>query len=287
MKKFAALCIVTAILFSGLALAFEGQGYPEWDGASVPDDSLCAVIDGVGLRLEFDPTPDYSNVEDGSLQACFYAYDASREHYMEVYLLLTEDALSGDSFHSGDGRGVSIALFETALDSETFFYADDAGADATSYTLNVESAQRDARSISMRGSFSAVLRGYDPQDRPLRAQATLEDAHFSFTLPLSGEIFRSTPQPSDEIEPQVTFPALPGNPEETFPALPQPDEPEQTFPALPQPNEPEETFPANPQPGAPEETFPAPSEAPLPTVPAQPQVGDKPAFTLPPDYAEI
>lgn len=267
MKRNAALLIALAMLLSAFALAVEGQGYPAWDGAAIPDDSLCASIGGEDITLRFDPSQDYSNVAEGSIQACFYAYDATGQHYLELYLLLPEGASSGDRFANSDGSGALIDLSEVSMSSETYFCADDIGSDGSSFELSIESAERSATSIAMQGSFRALLRGYDEQDRALPDSIAIEDAHFSFTLPLSGVAPRSTPAPLPDDElvpaPEATDPpTLPDEPQATFPTLP--DEPQATFPALP--DEPQATFPA---------------------LPDEPHAGDRPSFTLPPYYAEI
>lgn len=232
MKRFAALTLIVALLLSTFALAVAGQGYPEWDGASEPDNALCASFDGTNIVLDFDPAQDFSNVADGLIQACFFAYDATEEHYLELYLLFPDSVQAGDAFTSADGSGSSVALYETAIAVEDFYCADERGSDGSYFELKIDSAEVSDSGITMRGSLSATLVQYDENDRPLRGGANIEGARFNFTLPLSGDPFAPAPTPEA------------GDSKEQSPFA-------------------------------------------LPTLPSLPKPGDRPAFTLPPDYAEI
>ncbi len=248
MKKLAALLTVLALLLGAPALAFEGTGYPAWDGASDPDNGLCAAFDGERIALSFDPSADYSNVQDGTIQACFFAYDATEEHYLELYLLLPQDVAGGDVLQSGDGTICSISLYETALNGETLYYADEIGGDGTSYELVVESVENTGAAIAMNGRLTAQLCRY-VGDQPASDMLRVEEARFRFTLPLSAGNF--VPAPSQAPD---AAPAQPENsPAPVVPTLPE----SSAAPAVPAP--PENSAPAR---GA-------------------------PAFTLPPDYAVI
>lgn len=232
MRRFVAFALTAALMLSTFALAVVGQGYPEWDGVSEPDDAFCASFDGTNIALNFDPARDYSNVTSGFIQACFFAYDKTEEHYLELYLLLPEGVKSGDVFTSADGSGSSVSLFETAMADEDYYCADERGSDASRFEMKIGSAEVSTEGILVSGSLSASLVQYDEDDRPLRNSVNIEGAHFNFTLPQNGEPFSPTPTPETD-----------GDAEQ--------------------------------------------SPFALPTFPSQPRQGDRPSFTLPPDYAVI
>lgn len=257
MKKIAAALTALALLLSAFALAFEGAGYPGWDGVTAPENGLNATFGMDRISLSFDPSADFSNVLDGTVQACFFAYDASEEHYLELYLLLPQDAAPGDVFQSGDGKNCAIFLYETSLSGETFYYAGSEDADGSSYALSLDAVERDATMLGMGGSFSARLCRYSA-DRPTQDFLTVSEASFRFVLPLN-----SLPSPT-----QAPGGGAPSLPEATDP--PFPGEPEASVAPFP-------AFPSEPEASA----------APFPAFPDAPHASHSPAFTLPPDYVEL
>ena len=222
MKRFAALLIAGVLLLSTTALAFTGEGYPAWDGASTPENTCCGIFGGERISLSFDPADDYSNLLDGVIQACFFAYDASETNFLELYLLIPEDVTPGDVLRNGDGRDCSIYLYETSIDSEALYFAGDLNGVSTvnvsDFELTIESAQVGATAIRMAGRLTARLCRFD-REQPQMEQLEISDARFSFTLPLFENPFAPTPGPGGGI---------PGLPEDSSPALP--DSPKLTLP---------------------------------------------------------
>ncbi len=262
MKRLVALALALAMLLSATALAFNGSGYPQWDGSSIPDDSLCVAFGQDRLTLRFDPATDYSNVEDGVIQACFFAYDAAETHYLEFYLLMPQLVMPGDVLRSGGEMKCSICLYETAVGDEDFYYAgdvDDRMSGDTSYELTIDSVEGSGTYLRVSGSAKALLCRYE-RNQPTQDTLSVDEAYFDFTMPLSAATAEPgsatpTPPPGQET-PAPTFPTQPDDsqaPGTTFPALPA-----QTLPP---------TFP-----GLPETQRPA---------------SGGPSFTLPPDYAVI
>lgn len=208
MKRFAALLIVLLLLLNAPALALDGKGYPAWDGMTMPDNGLYGAFGEDYISLSFDPAAEYSNVLDGLIQACFFAYDATEQTYIEMYLMIPQDVVSGDILRSDDGGDSAIYLYETAIGSENFYYAGDPGAkraeDAGSFEMTIESVESSAAAITMRGKLTAQLCRYD-SDALSQEFLNLREAHFSFTLPLTGSAFA----PAPTQEPNFSFPNLP------------------------------------------------------------------------------
>lgn len=286
MKKFTAALIALALLLSAAALAFNGEGYPQWDGSTEPQSGLSAAFGSERISLDFDPSPDFSNIGGGVIQACFYAYDARNRYYLELYLLLPDDVASGDVIRGGAAPLCSFCLYETGERSETTYYAGDVDAQLagnSTYELTIDSVENTGTAIDMRGHFTAEMCRFE-REQPTDEMLRVDDARFAFSLPLDS-IYRS-PEPTQDSEAQPGFPELPEAtpaPEVTFPALPENTEaPGATFPGLP-----ENTPAPNPTfPGLPQETTPPGSVFPgLPQEPGEGRIA--PAFTLPPRYAVI
>lgn len=207
MKRFAALMTALLFLVCTPALAFTGQGYPAWDGVSPADNSFNAAFGDERISLAFDPSEDYSNIMDGLVQVCFFAYDATESSFLEVFLLIPEDVAAGDVLQNGDARSCSVCLYETSLTNETFYFADDLEAhDSTgaSMQMTIESVERIGSVLYMSGSLRARLCRYE-FEQPTSDFLAVSDAHFSFALPADANPFASMP----DSDGGSAFPELP------------------------------------------------------------------------------
>ena len=248
MKRIVAIFTALAIFFCAGAFAFSGTDYPTWDGTSTPENSLYGSINGNKLLLDFDASSDYSNIADGFIQACFFAFDAGEQNYLEMYLMLPENARSGDVFSSASAGMTSISLYEVSMNSETLYFAGQAAGfaypEGSSFELKINSLQKDSGSITISGSLSGALCRFDGAS-PTRETLSLSDVSFHFTLPTGGTA--AAPQPS--VQPQFT--PLPEASKPPFQTRPPQDAPT--------------AAPANPK----------------------ATMDPHPAFTLPPDYAVV
>lgn len=209
MKRFAALLLAFMFLLNASALALDGEGYPSWDGMTVPDNGLYGAFEEDSISLSFDPAAEYSNVMNGLIQTCFFAYDATEQTYIEMYLTIPQDVVSGDVLRSGDGTDSAIFLYETSVSSETFYYAGDSDALRSdivgNFEMTIESAETSEAAITMRGKLTAQLCRY-VNGAPGPEFLNVREAHFSYTLPFSGSAFAPAPTP----EPDASAPDLPG-----------------------------------------------------------------------------
>ena len=222
MKRFAALLTALIFLLSASALAFNGVGYPAWDGVSAPDNSLCGAFGSDRISMTFDPSDEYSVVEEGIIQACFFTYDAAEESFLEMYLLLPDDVAAGDVLRIGDGRECALYLYEFSLYGDTLYFAGDLydSPDGSSFALTIDSAETTDSAIHISGHLTAYMCRYE-DDQVVSEYLTVSQAQFDFTLPVSSSSFH----PAPTQEPGNVFPALP---DATFPALP--DAPAFTLP---------------------------------------------------------
>lgn len=185
------VCLITLALLCGHALAFEGVGYPAWDGASQRTNAACGSFDGQSMQLEFDPAPEYSLVDDGVAQLCFFAHDGDRSHYLELYLMLPANVQAGDMLTQETllAEGCSITLYEVLPNGEDCYYAAQFMGmpypDGSSFELRIDSAETTSDKLSMRGSLSAVLCRL-MGDFPTGERIRLENVAFDCSLPLAG-----------------------------------------------------------------------------------------------------
>jgi len=249
MKKLSALLVALAILISTCAFALNGQDYPVWDGTSSGDNKLYGSIAGEKLVLGLDSGAEYSSISDGTVQVCFYAFDAAQKNYLELYLQMPETVSAGDTFSAGGSSPFAVTLYEVSLDSEDFYYVSQetsaAYPDINKLEVSIESVTRNDENITVSGSLNALLAKL-VSNVPTGETLALDGVRFHFTLPLKAVPGPRTSQAPLETQP----PQFPGFPQET---------PEASLP---------------PQ-------LPAQTAAPQPTL------DPHPAFTLPPDYVVL
>ena len=184
MKTLAAILLSLLLMCASCALALSGSGYPAFDGGALPDGAFGARIDGESLLLTFDPDEEYSNRMDGSIQLSFYAYNADEDHLLELYLVLPEDLRPGDE---GDMPFSALYLYESDKAGETVYFASRLGGQAdpegTQLRITLEHVAVGADAISASGTLDATLCAYQGE-LPTGKTMTIQDARFSFTLPL-------------------------------------------------------------------------------------------------------
>ena len=184
MKTLAAILLTLLLMCLPCALALSGSGYPAYDGAALPDNAFGASFGGESLLLSFDPDPEYSGRMDGALQLSFYAYDASGAYCLELYLMLPENPVVGEPAFA------SLYLYEGDGSGETLYFASEKDGAAlpsgSSLKLDLEQVDVHADAISGRGALEATLFAYR-DNLPTGEMLTLNDARFSFTLPLNAD----------------------------------------------------------------------------------------------------
>ena len=221
MKKIAALLLAVLLFLNCCALALNGSGYPAWDGAALPENGLNAYFGEDMLSLEFDPAGEYSYIQDGLLTACFFAFDAGEQNYLEMYLMLPEEVSAGDVFSSADMRGdSSISLYEVSRNDECLYFAGQLAGMAypggSDYEIRIESAVQENGSLRISGRLHAALvriEGSFITDETL----TLKDCAFQFEMPVQGaKLPQQSFAPASTPEP-FSAPSQPPLPESTIP----------------------------------------------------------------------
>ena len=202
MKKIISALIALVLILSLQAFALQGSGYPAYDGSNFSDNHMAGNFAGESLLLEFDPAGDYSSLKGGIIQACFFAFDETEKHYIEMYLELPDNIQSGETLTSDDflrnlATPPSISFYEIDRDTETLYYA---GAllgspypEGSSFEIHIAKADISQDSVEVSGTLSAVLTLFDGTD-PTTTTISLSDVQFHFLLPVGAAAI--TPQPT-------------------------------------------------------------------------------------------
>lgn len=202
MKKTISALIALVFILSFGAYALQGSGYPAYDGNSLPENYMAGNFSGNSLMLEFDPSGDYSFMDRGNLQACFFAFDESETYYIEMYLEMPADIQAGDQLTSSDflrnlSSATAVSFYEISADTEVLYYS---GAilgvtypDSSSFEINITEANFTDTSAEVSGTLSAVLTRFEG-NTPTRETMVLSDIRFHFLLPVGANAI--TPQPA-------------------------------------------------------------------------------------------
>lgn len=207
MKKILAVLLCLSLLL-GHALAFEGKNYPKYDASQAAAEAIGGSFAGESLRLDFDPSPECSNVADGLVQACFFAFDESEEFYLELYLMLPETIAAGETITESDmaGSGASITLYEVAPTYETLWYTGQmlgmAYPEGTNFKIHISAAEKKEGSLYVSGTLDAQLARFE-NDFPTQESIALSGLEFSFTLPLNGAVLPDGEAPSSGGSPAI------------------------------------------------------------------------------------
>lgn len=196
---FLLLCILLA---QNCALALTGIDYPAWDGATPVQNALAGSIDGANIYLEFDASADYSMRGEGYLLACFFAYDAAEQNYIELYLLMPETIAAGDvitpqTAAANGAELASISLFEVYASGDESEYAAGQIADQaypvdSSYSIAIESAQIAEDKAIVSGKLDATL---SDGTRTI----ALSGVQFHFALPTGNASAAPQPAQTDSV----------------------------------------------------------------------------------------
>ena len=198
MKTLAAILLTLLLMCTSCAFALSGSGYPAFGGAELPDNAFGANFGGENLLLAFDPALEYSGRMDGSLQLSYYAYDASGEYCLELYLLLPENPSVGEASFA------SLYLYEGSDGGETLYFAAQQNGAAlppeASLKVRLDQVDIGADAISASGTLEAALFAYQ-NDLPTGEVLALQGARFDFTLPLNASLQEGNPSPAFTLPP--------------------------------------------------------------------------------------
>jgi len=206
MKRIFCMLIALILILCAQAFALKGSGYPAYDGTNFSDNHIAGNFADDALMLEFDPAGDYSSMDSSKIQACFFAFDESQSHYLELYIELPADVKSGDVFSSQDflrnlSASAAISFYEIDADTEVLYHAGSVLGvpypEGSSYEIRIDEANISETGAEISGSLNAALIRFDGNN-PTGEALNLSDMRFHFLL--SAGAVSAAPQPSAEPE---------------------------------------------------------------------------------------
>lgn len=210
-----ALIALTMLMAALLALSALAEGMPGFefidpfedrDGAEpqaeAGNNGIQLDIGGKRLTLDFDPSPEYSSIQNGLVQASFYAYGDDSATLYELYLVFPETVQSGmvisPDYAALTGEECSVALILSENDEETYYYSGlmdgvvyPGGSD---FDITFDAISENRYS----GTLTATLIALDLASGTVKDTLNITSAPFSFTLDGDSSARHTEPLPTPE-----------------------------------------------------------------------------------------
>ncbi len=178
-----------------------GQTEPRDDGSG---EAIDLVIDGVSVRLAFDPTPQYSSIQGGLVQASYYAYGADGVTLYELYIIFPDTARAGmiitPEYAAMTGEESSVVLIVSNSGEERYYTASlmdgKVYPTGSNFTISIEDIIDHASGTTFSGKLSATLVAVDVASGEASMTLNIPETAFSFTIGESQDR-HANPSPSN------------------------------------------------------------------------------------------
>ena len=184
-----------------------GDGAPRGDAAS--DDSITLTIDGQSIVLAFDPSPQYSSIAGGLVQASYYAYGADGFTMYELYMIFPDTVKPGmvytPEYAALAGEECSVVLIVSTNSAELYYSASLMNGavypEGSGFSIAIDGVQSDGGKVVYSGRLQATLIALDMLSGEPIATLTLEETPFRFAINSGSSsapvILQPTPMPDD------------------------------------------------------------------------------------------
>ena len=166
-------------------------GIDSGDGGANPEEGIALTVDGETVRLAFDPSPQYSSVQGGMVQASYFAYGADGVSMYELYLSFPATAKPGmiitpeyEAITNGDA---SVSLIVSRSKDDLVYYFSSLAEGIvypvdSDFSIAIDSIDGTSAGTRYSGSFSATLIALDMGTGAVMATLNIPETPFSFTL---------------------------------------------------------------------------------------------------------
>ena len=150
-----------------------------------PDENITLDINGRSVQLSFDASPQYSSIQDGMVQASYYAYSEGSTLY-ELYLSFPETAKPGmvitpeyEAITNGDA---SVTLIISDSTREQYYFSSLANGTVypkgSDFAISIDSIDGGTYA----GTFTATLIALDMASGDAVDTLIISETPFRFTL---------------------------------------------------------------------------------------------------------
>lgn len=154
-------------------------------------ESIEIELNGQPLTLMFDRSEQFSNVSGGNVQASFYTYLDDTNDLYELYMIFPEDVQPGTTidpeYALAHAPETSVVLIVTSGSSVDYYFAGQAeDTDGSDYAMTFDSVTDSGSDRTYSGTLSASMIGMSAETESEISPISIQNARFSFTMPLSG-----------------------------------------------------------------------------------------------------
>ncbi len=153
-------------------------------------ETFTLEVDGESVQLAFDSSPQYSSIQDGLVQASYYAYGSDGINLFELYIIFPDTAKAGmvitPEYIAMTNEESSIVLIQSDNNSEKYFFSSlmdgkvyPAGSD---FTISIGAVDETAEGITYSGTLSATLIALDTASGEVIATLAIPETPFRFTI---------------------------------------------------------------------------------------------------------
>ena len=165
-----------------------GETEPRNDSGS--DEAISLTVDGESVRLAFDPTPQYSSIQGGLVQASYYAYGADGVTLYELYIIFPDTARAGmvitPEYAAMTGEESSVVLIVSGKGEERYYSASLMDGNVypvgSSFKIAIEDIDDRASGTTFSGTISATLVAVDIASGEAAATLSIPETPFGFTI---------------------------------------------------------------------------------------------------------
>lgn len=179
------------------------QETPPYESAS--GDQITLEVNGETVRLVYDSSPQYSSVQNGLVQASYYAYGSDGVTMYELYIIFPDSAKPGmvitPEYSAITGEESSVVLIVSDQESELYYLSSlmdgsvyPAGSD---YSIAIDDIAPDGAGTRYSGSLSANLVALDMASGEVAATLQIDAVPFAFTLGAGDDNRHADPLPTE------------------------------------------------------------------------------------------
>ena len=161
--------------------------------AKAPSDSAITLdLDGERIELPFDDSPQYSSVDNGVVQASFYAYSPDGSLLYELYIVFPESVRPGDvvtpqyALQTSEETSVVLIVSDVKSEQELYYMAGIMGGspypERSDFSISIQGVEPAQGGTAYSGSLSAELVALDISSGSVIDALSISDAAFSFTI---------------------------------------------------------------------------------------------------------
>ncbi len=161
---------------------------PRGDAGS--GDTFPLNVNGETIPLVYDPTPQYSSIQGGLVQASYFAYGADGVTLYELYIIFPDTAKAGmvitPEYAAMTDEESSVVLIVSGTGEERYYTASLMDGNVypagSNFTIAIEDVRESASATTYSGKMSASLVALDVSSGEPAATLSIPETPFSFTV---------------------------------------------------------------------------------------------------------